>query len=171
MQNFNVPFTDITVIFAKNTYTVAEGDEVEVCIETRGVSERGYVTLNMQTTLGSKIFLQLVQNKSATYTHTLFFSLFFRFQQFWLLRFWSSDTRRGEHISKMYDISCCGWWSTRRNGVFQSHYFFCWWVRWHCSTQLSQGLRYWQWYVIVCRYCHTLGHEGLIVRFIGANPQ
>ena len=44
----------VTVAFARNTYTVTEGEEVEVCVETRGKSERRYVSLTMETTVGSE---------------------------------------------------------------------------------------------------------------------
>ena len=47
----------ISVAFTRDTYTVGEGSEVEVCVETSGTSERGYVPLTMVASTGSKYSL------------------------------------------------------------------------------------------------------------------
>ena len=40
--------------FMSNMYSVGEGEVVEVCVETSGSSERGYVPLTMVTSPESK---------------------------------------------------------------------------------------------------------------------
>lgn len=40
---------DISIAFTRNTYTVEEGKEIEVCVQTSGNSERSQLQLSLQS--------------------------------------------------------------------------------------------------------------------------
>ena len=52
-NNNAILFAEILMIFNENSYTVAEGSVVEVCVEPAGYNERSDIQLSLYPTTGS----------------------------------------------------------------------------------------------------------------------